>query len=96
MHLSTTLRLGFITNTYILFHAALGKLHLKRREPRVRRRREVGEDEDSANGSKDRERALDVEEPTPGGAPELAVHAVEDARREQRVRRAGVSDLRRR
>lgn len=79
MQMSAALRLALVADPSILLHAPQCEPPLLVAQP-ARGRREVRQDEDRAKRDEDRQCALDVEEPAPGGVPELAVHAIEDAR----------------
>lgn len=85
------LRLRLVPHARVLLHAPHRKQPLPLAEPPTARRRgEVRQYEYRAERDEDGERALEEEEPAPRGAPELAVHAVEDARGEERAE--GVAD----
>jgi hypothetical protein len=87
VHLAPALRLRLVADARVLLEPALGQLDLERGEPPAGRRGEVGQDDERADRGEDGERALDVEEPAPGGVPEAALHAVEDAARDERAER---------
>ena len=63
VHLTTALGLRLIADTDILLHTLLGKADLKRTQPAVRSRREIGENENGAESREHGESAFDVEQP---------------------------------
>ena len=63
MEATKSLCLLLITDTDILLHTLLGKADLKRTQPAVRSRREIGENENGAESREHGESAFDVEQP---------------------------------